>query len=146
MEGFLNLKWKRWQRVLLTRTLAIVPTLAVTVSSDINQLTGMNDYLNALMSLQLPFALLPALTFSSSRYVMGDFANGIINRTIASILSVVIIGINIYFVASLVSDKFEGILWAYALIAVFGAYYVTFIVYLVNIPIIFNPKSDLTNF
>jgi natural resistance-associated macrophage protein len=149
MEGFLNLKWSRWQRVLLTRTLAIAPTLAVTLTSDINQLTGMNDYLNALMSLQLPFALLPALTFSSSRYVMGDFANGIINRIIASLLSVIIISINIYFVVDLVSDKFEGKLWAYVLLAIFGAYYVTFVAYLVNfdnIPIIFNPKSDFKNF
>jgi natural resistance-associated macrophage protein len=142
MEGFLNLRWARWQRVLFTRTLAIAPTLAVTLTSDINQLTGMNDYLNALMSLQLPFALLPALTFSSSRYVMGDFANGITNRIIASVLSVIIIGINIYFVVGLVSDRFGEKLWAYVLVAIFGAYYVTFIAYLVNfdnIPIIFNP-------
>ncbi len=138
MEGFLNLKWSRWQRVLLTRTLAIAPTLAVTLTSDINQLTGMNDYLNALMSLQLPFALLPALTFSSSRYVMGDFANGITNKIIASLLAVVVIGINIYFVIDLVIEKFAGNLLAYILFAIYGVYYVTFIAYLVKILILFR--------
>ena len=35
MEGFLNLHWKRWQRVLLTRTIAITPTLLVTVFSGV---------------------------------------------------------------------------------------------------------------
>ena len=67
MEGFLNIRWKRWQRVLLTRSIAMVPTFSVAFFSDINDLTGMNDLLNALMSILLPFAVLPALTFSSSR-------------------------------------------------------------------------------
>ena len=67
MEGFLNLRWKRWQRVLLTRTIAMAPTFSLAYFSDINHLTGMNDVLNALMSIQLPFAVLPALTFTSSR-------------------------------------------------------------------------------
>jgi len=136
MEGFLNLKWPRWKRVLLTRTLAIAPTLAVTLTSDINQLTGMNDYLNALMSLQLPFALLPTLTFTSSHYVMGDFTNGITNKIIASILSLVVVVINIYFVVQLVVANFSGKIYAYVLVAVFGVYYMAFIIYLVNICII----------
>ena len=36
----------------------------------------MNDLLNALMSLQLPFALIPTLTFTSSEQIMGEFRNG----------------------------------------------------------------------
>ncbi len=39
-------------------------------------LTGMNDLLNCLMSLMLPFALLPTIAFSSSKKLMGDFSNG----------------------------------------------------------------------
>ena len=66
MEGFLNLHWVRWKRVLLTRSIAIAPTLALAVFSDINGLTSMNDFLNAVMSLQLPFALIPTLTFTSN--------------------------------------------------------------------------------
>ena len=67
MEGFLNIRWKRWQRVLLTRSIAMVPTFSVAFFSDINDLTGMNDVLNAVMSIQLPFAVIPALTFTSNR-------------------------------------------------------------------------------
>lgn len=54
MEGFLNLQWPRWKRVLITRTITIVPTLCVAVFSNIDDLTGMNDTLNAIMALQLP--------------------------------------------------------------------------------------------
>ena len=59
MEGFLNLKWSRFQRVLLTRSLAIIPTFIIAFYSDINNLTNMNDTLNVLQSILLPFALIP---------------------------------------------------------------------------------------
>ena len=98
MEGFLNLNWTRWKRVVFTRTIAILPTLFVAITQKSDNLTNMNDLLNALMSLQLPFALLPTLTITSSRKIMGDFANDFVNQTIAIVLSVGIIGINLYFV------------------------------------------------
>jgi NRAMP (natural resistance-associated macrophage protein)-like metal ion transporter len=66
-QGFLNIRWKRWQRVVVTRSIAMVPTFSVAFFSDIDDLTGMNDVLNALMSILLPFAVIPALTFSSHR-------------------------------------------------------------------------------
>ncbi|MBZ3879035.1 Natural resistance-associated macrophage protein 2 [Sciurus carolinensis] len=48
MEGFLNLKWSRFARVILTRSIAIIPTLLVAVFQDVEHLTGMNDFLNVL--------------------------------------------------------------------------------------------------
>lgn len=104
MEGFLNLKWKRWQRVVVTRTIAIIPTFCVAFFSEINDVTKMNDYLNAVMALQLPFATIPTIAFSSSKAIMGDFANGWKNQLISILLSVVVIGINIYFVVTQVEE------------------------------------------
>lgn len=52
-QGFLNLRWSRFARVLLTRSLAITPTLLVAIFQDIQHLTGMNDFLNVLQSLQV---------------------------------------------------------------------------------------------
>lgn len=75
-QGFLDLRWKRWQRVLLTRSIAILPTVLLAVFSGIENLTSMNDLLNVLMSLQLPFALIPILTFTSSKHIMHEFRNG----------------------------------------------------------------------
>lgn len=53
VQGFLNLHWSRFARVLLTRLLAITPTLLVAVFQDIEHLTGMNDFLNVLQSMQV---------------------------------------------------------------------------------------------
>lgn len=76
MEGFLNLQWARWKRVLFTRTIAIIPTFLVAFFADMNNLSNMNDILNAIMSLQLPFATLPTIAFTSSVHIMGEFRNG----------------------------------------------------------------------
>ncbi len=98
MEGFLNLKWKRWQRVLLTRTVAVLPTFFVAFYEKIDDLTGMNDLLNCLMSLQLPFALIPTIAFTSNPAIMGEFANGLASKIFSLALSALVIFVNIYFV------------------------------------------------
>ena len=63
MEGFLNLKWSRFRRVVLTRSLAIVPTFVIAFYSNIESLTHMNDILNILQSILLPFALIPGKNY-----------------------------------------------------------------------------------
>ncbi|XP_015915253.1 protein Malvolio isoform X2 [Parasteatoda tepidariorum] len=131
MEGFLNLKWARWKRVLLTRCIAIAPTLFIAIYSDIRDLSKMNDYLNALMSLQLPFALIPTLIFTSSLNVMGDFRNGIVNKIITCLLAIVVIGINLYFVEEFATDKLPNT-WALDLgLSLYLIFYICFIAYLV---------------
>ena len=77
IQGFLDLKMVRWKRVLLTRSIAILPTFIVAYAQGVQDLSGMNNVLNALMSLQLPFALLPLLSTTSSKRIMGDFRNGL---------------------------------------------------------------------
>jgi natural resistance-associated macrophage protein len=62
---------------MVTRSLAIVPTLLVTLfSQGVQHLTGLNDLLNCIMMLQLPFALIPTITFASSSRIMQDFKCG----------------------------------------------------------------------
>ncbi|XP_066882969.1 natural resistance-associated macrophage protein 1 isoform X2 [Kogia breviceps] len=76
MEGFLKLRWSRFARVLLTRSCAILPTMLVAVFRDLRDLSGLNDLLNVLQSLLLPFAVLPILTFTSMPALMQEFTNG----------------------------------------------------------------------
>ena len=130
MEGFLNLHWARWKRVLLTRCIAIVPTLALAVFADLREMTSLNDYLNAVMSLQLPFALIPVLTFTSSSRIMGQFANGIVTKVVISLLVVVIIAINFFFVGSTISSALPNAHWAvYTAIGLVAALYLLLVVY-----------------
>jgi Mn2+/Fe2+ NRAMP family transporter len=100
MEGFLNLKWARWHRVLVTRMIAVVPTFVVAFYSEIEQVTKMNDYLNAIMALQLPFATIPTIAFSSSQIIMGEFANGFWNKLVSILLSIGVFGLNMTFIVS----------------------------------------------
>ncbi|XP_076680590.1 solute carrier family member malvolio isoform X1 [Andrena cerasifolii] len=130
MEGFLNLQWARWKRVLFTRMIAIIPTFFVAFFSDIDNLTGMNDILNAIMTLQLPFATLPTIAFTSSPHIMGEFRNGIANKIVTTALSVVVITINIYFVINLVQDDLPHH-WAVILaISIYSILYLLFCLYL----------------
>ncbi|KAG7169167.1 Malvolio-like [Homarus americanus] len=131
MEGFLNLRWKRWQRVLLTRTIAIIPTFFIAFYKDINDLTKMNDLLNVVMSLQLPFALIPAVTFTSSQHIMGDFKNGVFTKVLSSLLSLVVIAINLWFVINFLDANIDpNSWWVYILVALVGIFYFTLITYL----------------
>ncbi|XP_041366950.1 natural resistance-associated macrophage protein 2-like [Gigantopelta aegis] len=129
MEGFFNLRWKRWQRVLLTRTIAILPTVLIAAFNGIDNLTKMNDLLNVLMSLQLPFALFPILAFTSSKAIMNDFVNGKLMKIISSLLTLGVISINIYFVVVYIQDLPQH--WAiYFGVAVVMFFYIAFVIYL----------------
>ncbi|KAM4700359.1 natural resistance-associated macrophage protein 2 isoform 2-T2 [Discoglossus pictus] len=128
MEGFLNLKWSRFARVILTRSIAITPTLLVAIFQDVEHLTGMNDFLNVLQSLQLPFALIPVLTFTSLTTVMNDFANGLGWKIAGGILIVIVCAINMYFVVVYVSAL--GHLAFYIGAAVLSVAYLCFVAYL----------------
>lgn len=112
MEGFLNLQWPRWKRVLFTRAIAIIPTFCVAFFSNINQLTGMNDLLNAVMSLQLPFAVIPTIAFTSCIAIMGEFVNGIGNKIVSILLFILVITINIAFVSDFILQQ-DNLAWGW---------------------------------
>lgn len=130
MEGFLNLRWSKWQRVLLTRSIAILPTFLIAFFDQINDLSGMNDLLNCLMSLMLPFAVIPCVSFTSNHKIMGDFKNGLISQILSILLSCLVISVNIYFSISYLTGL--GIThWAFILFTVVcGVLYLIFCVYL----------------
>ncbi|XP_078034908.1 solute carrier family member malvolio isoform X2 [Augochlora pura] len=128
MEGFLNLQWARWKRVLFTRMIAIVPTFLVAFFSHIDNLTDMNDILNAVMTLQLPFATLPTIAFTSSSQIMGEFRNGLGNKIVATALSGLVIAINIYFVVSTVKPDHWAKIFG---ITIYSILYLLFCLYLI---------------
>ncbi|XP_055077599.1 natural resistance-associated macrophage protein 2-like isoform X2 [Periophthalmus magnuspinnatus] len=129
MEGFLNLRWSRFARVLLTRSIAITPTLLVAIFQDVQHLTGMNDFLNVLQSMQLPFALIPILTFTSVTTIMNDFANGLAWKIAGGFLTLIVCAINMYFVVVYVTSL--NSLTLYILAAFLSVAYLCFVGYLV---------------
>ena len=131
MEGFLNIKWSRWKRVLFTRLIAIAPTLLVAIFADIRHLTNMNDILNVLQSLQLPFALFPILHFTNEAKVMSSFKNGLIMKVIVWLLAIGVISINGYLVAtsiSLPNEWWVSLIWV--AVGLFAVPYIGLALYL----------------
>ncbi len=60
MSGFLNFKMAPWKRSCVTRTVAIVPTLVIAVVFQAShKLDQLNQLLNILQSIMLPFAIIP---------------------------------------------------------------------------------------
>lgn len=78
MGGFLNLRLKKWLRSLITRSFAIVPTMIVALVFNGSEamLDVLNEWLNVLQSVQIPFALIPLLCLVSKEQVMGVFKIG----------------------------------------------------------------------
>lgn len=128
MEGFLNLTWSRFARVIFTRSIAITPTLLVAVFQDVDHLTGMNDFLNVLQSMQLPFALIPILTFTSMSSVMHEFVNALAWKIAGGVIVLIVCAINMYFVVVYVSSLHYVALYVMAALISFA--YMSFVIYL----------------
>ncbi|XP_019409099.1 PREDICTED: natural resistance-associated macrophage protein 1 [Crocodylus porosus] len=130
MEGFLQLRWSRFARVLFTRSCAIVPTVLVAAFQDVQHLTGMNDLLNVLQSILLPFAVLPVLTFTSLRPLMTDFTNGLPGKLVMALIAALVCAINLYFVVDFLPSLGSVAYWVPA--GVVLAAYAAFVAYLVR--------------
>ena len=131
MQGFMRLQIRPWQRVLLTRSIAIIPTMifATIFSKDNRLLDEVNLWLNIVQSLQLPFALVPVLVYTSKESVMGRFRNGKRMIWFTGLFGVMVIVINIY----LVVDQlivFELPWYVLFLTGIVGTVYLAFIAYL----------------
>jgi manganese transport protein len=73
MEGFINIKVAPWMRRLITRAIAIVPAALVTVWYGERGTAQLLILSQVVLSLQLPFAIVPLVTFTASRAKMGTF-------------------------------------------------------------------------
>jgi natural resistance-associated macrophage protein len=73
MQGFLDLRVSPWLRTTITRMCAIVPTMIIALVYSRN-FDALDQGLNIFQSVQLPFALIPLLTFSSSSTILSSFA------------------------------------------------------------------------
>jgi manganese transport protein len=95
MEGFLRLKISPVMRRLITRGLAIIPAIAIITISGGKDTNFLIVTTQIVLSLQLPFAILPLVVFTSSRKKMGEFASPKWMVAVASVIAAVIIGLNL---------------------------------------------------
>jgi manganese transport protein len=102
MEGFLNIRLRPWLRRLITRLIAIIPAVIVTAISGEKGTTDLLVLSQVILSLQLSFAVIPLVTFTSDRRKMGQFANPAWLKFLAWTVALIIAGLN----AKLLFDQF----------------------------------------
>ena len=95
MEGFLEIRLPPWIRRLITRLLALIPALTVAVLYGESGTAKLLVLSQVILSLQLPFAVIPLVQFTSSRKLMGNFAIGPLFATAAWAVSALIVTLNV---------------------------------------------------
>lgn len=98
MEGFLRLKMNPVPRRLLTRSLAIIPALLAIILFGDKSSFRLLILSQVVLSMQLPFAIVPLVRFTGNRAVMGVFANRQSVTIAAWVIAVVIIILNIWLI------------------------------------------------
>lgn len=98
MEGFIHLRVKPWVRRIITRLLAVIPVFIVTIIAGENGTTDLLIFSQVILSMQLPFALVPLVLFTSDKHKMGSFVNSTWVKIVAWTATVIIICLNVYLV------------------------------------------------
>lgn len=99
MEGFLDLRLKPWVRRLITRLLAILPAFFVTLIYGESKINDLLIFSQVVLSMQLSFAVIPLVLFTSDQSKMGQFVNSKPLQITSWIISFIILGLNVYLLA-----------------------------------------------
>jgi manganese transport protein len=94
MEGFLQIRMTPWLRRLVTRMLAIIPTIAVVAIYGERGTDKLIILSQVVLSMQLSFAVFPLVRFTGNKNLMGEFVNARWLKGLAWATAVVIAGLN----------------------------------------------------
>lgn len=114
MEGFLRFRMRAWLRRLITRLIAIVPAVVVIGIQGDQASFGLLILSQVVLSMQLPFAVIPVIQFTSDKLKMGEFANKMWVRALAWLVAIIIVGLNAKLVIESISQLVagsQGALW-----------------------------------
>ena len=124
MEGFVRLRMSPIKRRLLTRALAIVPAVAVLVHAGEDGVLQLLVLSQVVLSLQLPFAILPLIRFTNTTSIMGSFTSPKWLRGLAYSAAILIISLNVWLVLQALGPtgalaSAGAIRWVFALVGLF---------------------------
>ena len=104
MEGFLDLRLRPWVRRLITRGIAIIPAIVVSIIAGESGTAKLLVLSQVILSLQLSFAVIPLVQFTSDPRKMGEFANATWLKVAAWSAAVIIAALNLW----LLVQTFQG--------------------------------------
>ena len=103
MEGFIKMRVSPWVRRLITRAIAIIPAAGVTIFYGESQTAKLLILTQVVLSLQLPFAIIPLVQFTASRAKMGELVAPRWLTAIAAIIALVIVVLNVKLITDFVA-------------------------------------------
>jgi manganese transport protein len=95
MEGYLNLRIRPWLRRLITRMLAVIPTVFVLLYFGDQSVTALLVLSQVVLSLQLPFAIIPLIHAVADKQRMGEFRIGAWLQGLSWLVTAVIVALNV---------------------------------------------------
>ncbi|AKP64897.1 manganese transport protein MntH [Levilactobacillus koreensis JCM 16448] len=100
MEGFINLKMPLWAQRLITRLLSVTPVIifAIIYHGNEAKIENLLTFSQVFLSIALPFAMIPLVIFTSSKKLMGEFANRTWSRVLGWVIAVILIILNVYLI------------------------------------------------
>jgi manganese transport protein len=104
MEGFLSIRMRPWLRRLITRALAVTPAALTIYLAGDKATLGLLLLSQAVLSMQLPFAVVPLIHFTSDSARMGSFRNRPWVKILAWVTAAIIIGLNVWLLAETIGD------------------------------------------
>ena len=108
MEGFLQFKIRPVLRRIITRALAIIPAIIVIALQGERGTFPLLILSQVILSLQLPFAVVPLVQITSDKERMGAFVNPVWVKILSWVAALVIIGLNAKLAVGAISDWIEG--------------------------------------
>ncbi|MGL5033745.1 MAG: Nramp family divalent metal transporter [Microcystaceae cyanobacterium] len=94
MEGFIQIKLRPWLRRLTTRLTAIVPAIITIMIMGEGSVTNLLIFSQVILSLQLSFAVIPLVLFTSDRRIMKEFVNPPWLKITSGAVAALIVGLN----------------------------------------------------
>jgi manganese transport protein len=128
MEGYLKLRIAPWIRRLMTRLIAVIPAVIVILINGENNIDNLLILSQVILSLQLGFAIIPLIHFTSDKKRMGQFAIKPFVIILACLITAILVYLNIRMVTSQVTDFFttsSNIIWK--IVIVLGAIFYIFL-------------------
>ncbi len=148
MEGYLNLRIRPWLRRLITRLIAVTPALITILYFGEQKLGSLLILSQVVLSLQLGFAIIPLIHFTSDAKEMKAFVIKPWVKILAWITAIIIIGLNIKLVYAEMSDwisNSNGAWYIYVIVLPIIAFFLFLLIYIIINPWLNKVLRPLTH-
>ncbi len=108
MEGFINIRLAPWLRRLVTRMIAIIPAAAVTIWYGEQETGKLLIFSQVILSLQLPFAVVPLVLFTAQRSKLGALVAPRWLTAFAVLIAALIIALNLKLIFDFATGGLTG--------------------------------------